>query len=61
MGKVSDGAADLVVFVVGLRVLYMVAAHHIVFTVALVRLPFEKVNLPEKPGLLLVPADGRQH
>lgn len=36
MGKVSDGTADLVVFVVGLRVLDVVAAHNIVFTVALV-------------------------
>lgn len=55
VGKVSDGAADLVVLVVGLRVLDVVATHHVVFTVALVRLPFEKVNLPEKPELLLVP------
>lgn len=36
VAKVSDGAADLVVLVVGLRVLDVVAAHHVVFAMALV-------------------------
>lgn len=58
VAKVSDRAADLVIFVVGLRVLDVVAAHHVVFTMALVRLPFEKINLPEKPGVIV--SSGRQ-
>jgi hypothetical protein len=48
VGEVTDRSADLVVFVIGLGVLDVVAAHYVMVAVGRVGFPFEEVDFLEK-------------
>lgn len=50
----SDLTADFVVLVVVVSVLQMEGAHHLLFTVAIICLPVDKVDLLEQLALVVL-------
>jgi hypothetical protein len=54
VSELPDGTADFVVFMVGRRVLDVVASHYFMVPVLLVGFPFEEIDFAEESEVQLV-------